>query len=173
MKVGEIVRFEHKRWRVLSHSTDFRTCTLINFNLEKIEVPDDLDKGLELKVVANPENWPFVTIPTKITFGRLVSVTQAKMDLTRGETTTVTLSPLVDWMPGDFVTAGGSVFFNPSLGLKAGDVLVATHLNGKTQRISITRAFGSMKTMTARVEKKPEPMTIYKRILMDDVFGKD
>lgn len=172
MKLGEVVRFQKKRWRVHSHSQEFHTCVLASFDGEKVEVADDLDQGLELKVLYNPSDWPFVSIPVKQTFGRIMKVTRARLDLSgEGTSETLTLEPMVDWIPGDFVRGGGSIFFNPKLGLKSGEVLVAVHQNGKTQRLPITRGFGSIKTRAKRVAEPEKPSNNYQRILQDDVFG--
>lgn len=171
MKTGDVVRYQNCRWRVQTHSQELRLCTLVNFNGDKTEVPDDLDQGLELKVLYNPETWPFVSIPVKSTFGRITGVSRSR--LIQGETETVHLEPLIDWLPGDFLKAGGSIHFNPRLQLKHGEVLVALHESGKLQRIAITKSFGTMKTKVKRAEKPEPPADNYKRILVDDVFGED
>lgn len=174
MKVGDVVRYEKTRWRVMTHSAEMRTCILLNFQGVKVEVPDDLDSGLELKVLYNPEDWPFAAIPVKTSFGRVVSVTRSKInDVETASSETVTLEPMVEWIPGDFFKAGGSIFFNPRLQLKPGEILQAVHQNGKSQRITITRGFATMKTRTKRTEKPAAPLNNYQRILRDDVFGKD
>lgn len=164
-KIGDIVLYRDARWKVSSHSTSFRTCQLVQFSGEKLEVADD-DPALE--VLFHPAtSWPFVAGPVHARSGPLVSVK-------RGE---IGLAPLVDWVPSDFLRPGGSVFFNPSLRLRNGEILVGIHANGARSRITITKAFGTVRTRQHRKANPPKlsgPRSSFDRLMNDDdIFNED
>jgi len=163
LKIGDIVLYREARWKVVSQSPSFRTCVLARFDGTKDEVADDLDvTGEELKVLFNPaDTWPFVACHVHAKAGPLVDVQRGPMSL----------SPLVDWVPSDFLRPGGSVFFNPTLRLRQGEVLVGVHQNGTRSRISITKAFGTVtrrKQRAANPEKTRGPRSSFERLLDDD-----
>lgn len=168
MKIGDVVFHRDARWKVLSHSTSFRTCVLMRFNGEKIEVPDDLDKTQELKVLFNPADaWPFVAVSGRPKSGPLVSVLR----------NAAALAPLTDWVPSDFVRPGGAVFFNPELRLRQGEVLVGVHQDGARIRIAITGAFGTVRNRLRRRDnpvKVKGPRTSHEQLLSgEDIFDED
>lgn len=172
MKVGDVVRYDHQCWRVASHAREFRTCILCNFDGLKVEIPDDLS-SVELRVLYNPITWPFVSLPVR-PYGRLMSISRSTISaLGDGSSITTVLTPMEEWIPSDFLKSGGSVFFNPRLKLRPGEILVATYENQKTQRIAIPRNFVPMSARKKKAEKKAAPLDNYQRILGDDVFGED
>lgn len=168
MKVGDIVLYQERRWKVESHSTSFRTCQLSQFAGEKTEVPDDLDANAELlKVLYNPaDSWPFVAGPVHVRAGPLVSVSRGA----------ASLAPLVDWVPSDFLRPGGSIFFNPALRLRHGEILVGVHKDNTRSRISVTKSFGTVQRRKQRASNPPKvkgPRSTFDRLMDDDIFGED
>lgn len=170
MKVGDIVLYQESRWKVSSHSRSFRTCQLVAFDGRKVEVPDDLDltPEPELKVLFNPpEQWPFTASPVhSFSSGPIV-------DIVRGP---ASLLPLVDWVPSDFLRPGGSIFFNPALKLRLGEILVSVHRDGTRNRITITRTFGTIRSRRHRVNNPPKvkgPKTNLDRLLESDILDED
>lgn len=164
-KIGDIVLYQEARWKVANHSTSFRTCQLIRFDGEKTEIPDDEQS---LTVLFNPaESWPFVAGPVHARSGPVVSVQ-------RGQ---ASLAPLVDWVPSDFLRPGGSIFFNPALRLRHGEILVGIHQDGTRSRISITKTFGTIKRrqhLKAHPPKVPSPRSSFDRLMNDDdIFNED
>jgi hypothetical protein len=167
MKIGDVVLYENRRWKIVSHNRDFRTSVIADFDGNKIEVPDDLDQGELLSVLFNPsESWPFTSVPVKAKAGPLRRVT-------RGD---LALRPMADWIPSDFLRPGGAIFFNPVLRLRTGEILVATHQDGTLSRITITKGFGTVRRKVARAEKKnapkPQQMSVYDRLMAGDIFDR-
>jgi hypothetical protein len=149
MKVGDIVLYNEARWKVISHSTSFRTCQLADFVGTKLEVPDDLETGENprLHVLYNPaEQWPFVVCSAS-RGGPLRGVTRGG----------VGLSPMEDWIPSDFLRPNGAIFFNPKLRLRVGEILTAVHLEGLRTRLTVTKTFG---TITRRKGRAREPARV-------------
>jgi hypothetical protein len=163
MNVGDIVLYQGARWKVVSHEPSFRTCQLVQFNGTKVEVPDDED----LKVLFNPaKSWPFVAGPVHARSGPLIGVLRGALSL----------GPLVDWVPSDFLRPGGSIFFNPELRLRQGEILVGLHKDGTRSRISITKAFGTVRLRKHRVAnplKAKGPKSSFDRLMSDDLFNED
>ena len=120
---------------------DLRLVTLMNFQGAKLEVPDD---STEMVVVGTPRSWPFISIAVKPAAGPIVRVVRNEQDLV----------PLEDWMVSDPSRAGGSIFFNPKLALKIGEVLAAVHKSGVSSRIQVSTNFASLKTRKARNQKE-------------------
>lgn len=125
---------------------------------ELIEVAED-DPGI--RVVAYPRlSWPFEVSPTRVSFGPVREI------LRTNRTGGAVLRRLQDWVPSNFQRSGGPIFFNPSLRLRTGEVLVLQDSKGRLSRMTITPTFGSLAKREARREKgKPQPVTVYDRIL--------
>lgn len=168
MKIGDVVQYDGSRWKVLSHSRELRLFTLMNLEGSKVEVPDDSDKGEKpaIAVLYNPaDSWPFAIAKMSPRSGPIVEIKRGAR----------VMSPLVDWVPSDFIRPGGALFFSPYLRLKTGEILVVVHKNGHLSRITITKAFGTVhrkKARAARPEVKPLPSS-YDRILDGNMFGDD
>ncbi len=164
VKIGDIVLYQEARWKVASHSPTFRTCQLVRFDGTKVEVADD---EKDLRVLFNPaQDWPFVAGPVHSRAGPLVSVSRGAMSL----------GPLVDWVPSDFLRPGGSIFFNPELRLRQGEILVGIHRDGTRSRISITQAFGTVQRRKHRVAnplKVKPPRSSFDRLMDDDLLNED
>jgi hypothetical protein len=136
LRVGEIVEYADHTWRVFKADRQVRTVTLIRGDSTQEEVEDDT---AEVKVVCNPALvWPFTTAPIRSErAGRIVK-------LTRASNPPQVLSLYVDWAPSSHDRSGGSVFFNPKLRLRIGEVISAEHQDGSLSRITITKTFGTM-----------------------------
>ena len=173
MQVGDIIELPDSvpdnRFRVLQHERMTRTYKVIQWGTNVLsEIADDLDTTDErCKVLYNPANeWPFVATkvrPTRI--GPVVTVLRSSENRL--------LAPMDDWAPTDQLKAGGALFFNPALQLRQGEILVAQHRDGTKTRITITRAFGSVKLRRRRAElaRQPKvPQTAFDRILQEDSF---
>jgi hypothetical protein len=166
MKVGDIVLYQETRWKVVGHSTSFRTVQLVAFDGRKNEIPDDLDQSPELRVLYHPPTqWPFA-VCSATRGGPLRS-------MARGN---VGLSPMEDWVPSDFLRANGAVFFNPSLRLRHGEVLVGVHQDGTRSRIAVTKSFGTVqrRTKLARDPAKVRgPLSSIDRLLNSSLLDED
>lgn len=161
MKIGDLVEYEGKRWKVTKHHRSTRMCTLVAWDRSTQEVPDDRD---ELVLCHPPTDWPFVPLTVRPNCGPLVRVARQGEDL----------EPFVDWMPSALVRSGGSIFFNPDLALRPSEVLVAVLQDGHTLRVNVTRAFGTVQRRRVRANPKPlRRRSAFERILDDDLFGDD
>ena len=100
--IGDLAQYDKRRWRVKSYDRQVRVCQLVSWEGETVEVADNAE-GFEL--IARPQvQWPFVAAPHKRVGGPLLRVTRNGRELT----------PLVDWVPSSFGSAGGSIFFSPT-----------------------------------------------------------
>jgi len=167
MEPGDIVSYEGERWKVLSRDREFRICVLSNWEGRQVEVADDLDKrpGSGLVLVHQPSTWPFLTVKGTTKGGRIVGVHRMGLKL----------EPLEDWVPSGILSTGGSLFFNPALGLRLGEVMTVMYERGSASRITVTRSFGTAKHRKRRAEKPWKPRQRASAIdrLMgdDDPFG--
>lgn len=171
MKVGDIVHYQDRSWKVSSCNRDYGTCVLVSFR-----TPEGSDSGVTcIEVAATTEvehlfdttKWPFAVIPTKpFKSGRIIEVRR------RG----VVLCPMVDWVPSDLFRAGGALFFNPVLGISTGELLVAQHERGLMTRVPITRAFGTGRQRQHRKANPWKPkalVTVYDRLMGRSPFDDD
>jgi hypothetical protein len=170
MKVGDLVRYLDGFWLVTRYDPKrTRTASLLNREGVALEVAHD-DEAVV--VVANPsEDWPFISAPVKPSMGPVASLSRSTayaddvFELYR------------DWMPSEPTRAGGSIFFNPSLGLKSGDYVLARHVNGKCSGIVIPRNFSTVRqkqaSVAAKVKPKEADKTAYTRLMGEDPFGDD
>lgn len=166
MKVGNLVRYEDQAWRVYRADAQVRTVTLLHWSGQTLEVEDD-NPGL--KVIADVSVWPFVAAPRKAEkAGRLTRLIRT----TEGRT--VDLEPNVDWVPSDPFRSGGSIFLNPKLRLRIGEILVAHHTSDSNKitmsRVPITRGFGSVSQRQKRsgMDRPREPRTWMDHLIDDD-----
>lgn len=164
MNIGDVVLYQESRWKVIAFVPGLRVYTLANAQ-GKVEAPDDAEALEDLKVLFNPgQDWPFVTVPVLSKGGPIVKIL-------RGETE---LEFMVDWVPSDFVRAGGSIFFSPGLHLRQGEVLSGIHQLGDVRsRIAILPSFGSAKTRKRRAQKPQKvaaPKTTLDRLMDTSPF---
>jgi hypothetical protein len=167
MEPGDVVSYDGERWKVLSRDREFRICVLSNWEGRQVEVADDLDKrsGSGLALIHQPSAWPFVAVKGTVKGGRILNVYRGGR----------LLRPLEDWVPTSIFGTGGSLFFNPALGLRLGEVLTVERERGSVSRISITRSFGTAGHKKRRAEKPWKPRqraTAIDRLMgEDDPFG--
>lgn len=127
-------------------------------------IPDNLDKikPNACQIIANPPNdWPNATLAQRPKFGRLVGISRPSLDGATNE-----LRRFYDWVVANPLQPGGSVFFNPFLGLRHGDQLLAVYERGKS-RIEIPRDFLSTAQKIARAsapEAEPRRISVYDRL---------
>lgn len=159
MQVGNIVECEGHRWRVYREDKHVRTMTLLRWDGATEEVAADDPR---VKVVLDPSRWPFVAAKVNLRAGPF-----AELILTR-KGKSQSLRPYFDWVPSDQSRPGGSIFVNPRLRLKLGEVLVAVHSSGTRVRIAITQEFGTMTSRKRRHSAVPE-----RRDLVDYLDGED
>lgn len=159
MRVDDIVKYQDTYWLV-GRTAEGLSLT----SWDGVCVPGRGLTDREVEVVGNYLNWPFIAAPRRrhVEDGHVVQVSRTR----RGRTTV--LVPLRHWVPSHWLRAGGSVFFNPALRLGIGEVLVALHSSGRLSRLTVTRAFGSVKLRKARIAPKPVPPTRADRLLNDD-----
>jgi len=160
--IGDLVEVQSKSWQVYKKDSRVRTLTLLHADGTKLEVADD---DPEVIFVASPiKNWPFVALPRKPEkSGPIVSIQRT----VRGRV--LELKANSGWSLSDPGRAGGSVFLNPDLKLKVGDILVAKYHDGSLSRVPITKTFGTMAQKRQRlVEKGQEADSSLYGILLDD-----
>ncbi len=157
MNVGDLVEYKEVRYVVARLETVARVVQLRNFAQQKIEVADD-DK--EVRVIAQPSTWPFAVAPMRPT-----DRTIEKIFMTRAGVTSE-LTPLIEWVPSDRNRPGGPIFFNPNLGIKVGDTLIAQHATGVRSRIPVTLEYGSAKTRQVRSTPTPS-LSVYDRLITE------
>lgn len=173
LQVGHIVECRGLRWQVSILERQTRTAQLLRAEA-KLEVPDDSDTvaypefgGLVSSLFHPATSWPFVALKIKPKSGPIV-----KIVLPRGARVRE-LGVLIDWVPTDFLKPGGSVFFNPELSLRRGEVLVATHQSGTLTRIQIGSQFGTIASRLEAVAKPKgptEPLSALQRLTGNDPF---
>lgn len=136
--LGSVVRLvDGSLWRVLSLVRLTKTCRIANFS-EKREVAQE-----DVQVVSNPpSDWPYAN-PSYVATNKSPII-----QVFRGNKL---LTPLEEWVPSDF-NRQGSVFFNPNLKLRKGEVLTAVCANKRNLRLVITPSFG---TVSCRIKKTP------------------
>jgi len=165
MDIGDIVSYQGTRWIVLSRDRDYQTCALSSWDGRRIDIPDrpgsEAPPGVE--VVHRPREWPFVALPTRPKSGRVTEVYRDGL----------LLEPLGDWVPSSMFGAGGSIFFDPLLRLRPGEVLILVHERGPRSRVIINRSFGTAgykKQRAAEPWKPPRPKTAFDRLMGKDPF---
>lgn len=158
MTLGALVEYGGHRWRVYKIDRNVRTVTLIRWAGAVEEVADD---DPAVRIVAELSEWPVVTARVRPNAGPLV-----KLSTTRGGRLRP-LEPLVDWVPSDMSRAGGSIFMNPALKLRPGEILIAEYEKGSCVRVVITNRYGTMEA------RKRQRAAVEKRGLMELLDGED
>jgi hypothetical protein len=163
VRLGDLVESSGIFWLVVRYDPKrTKTATLLSDTGTRVDLPFNA----QVRVIANPgEDWPFVASPVKPTWGpiqRLV-VPHQERELRLYE----------DWIPSEPERAGGSLFFNPKAGLQGGDLLLATHKNGKASSIVIQAGFGTVKQKQAKMASKPKPVRNMFTVILDDELDGD
>lgn len=157
--LGDLVEYDQSRWVVAYRNNLAKTVTL-----SQGERSTDFEVACDdpaLTYIDTPKNWPFITGKTRPGYGHLVSIERS------GEV----LRPLIDWVPSNFKRPGGPVFFNPSIRLRVGEVLVAIHANGTRVRMSVTSNFKTVADKTRKAAEVKKPPTVYDHLVSDsDIF---
>jgi len=73
---------------------------------------------------------------------------------------------MVEWVPSDILRSGGSIFVNPALRLRTGEVLSAVYADGSLGRVNVKTTFGTVQHRVARQQQQEiEPRSIYERLM--------
>jgi len=160
MELGDLIDYEDRRWFIRKVSDATNSATAVSASGELAVIPFEAPH----QVVAATRAWPFV-VAKKSPF---ILVIERHHLRRRSED----LQPLVDWVQPEPGQTNGSVFFNPGLRLKFGDVLIAKLRGGGTVRITIPRNFGTMAQRLAKAPKKvvKEDRTAFDRLLEEDDY---
>lgn len=163
MEVGDLLELDGLRWLVVSFDNSTKLSLSVTIQGTRREIPDDQEG---MVIVANPSKaWNLLIAPIKAGAGPFAKLVIPGF-MGRPERV---LTPWVDWIQGDPTREGGSIFVHPSISLRNGDVLVATHRSGSLLRIQIPRTFGTIAQRKARLAKPPpEPVNRFTHILDDD-----
>jgi hypothetical protein len=166
MRVGDLVQLPSGVMGVVRRlDTQIRTALIqVDMTSKLEEVADDLDQVDErCAVVCTPsETWPYLKVPDRARLGPFLKPAIGRRDGLHE------LELFKDWVPtgiGKTVT----LFLNPALGVRYGDVLTAIHQKGRA-RIDVPAGFGTVAQRVARPtqSKVPEKSTAYDHLLGDD-----
>lgn len=129
------------------------------------EVADDLDEteAPKCRVICNPSiSWPFLRVPDRPRLGHFVRPMLPRTSGVRE------LKLFHEWVATG-VGSTVSIFLDPVLGVKYGDMLLAVYEKG-TGRIMVPPTFGTVASKMARTQVKEErkPVTAYDRLMEDD-----
>ncbi len=157
LKPGDLVDMDG-RWLVRQVLKRARVVRLLGIGPDGVlpsdlEIPADSDDTGKCQVVANViDSWPMIAAPTRRSAGPF-RILHRPLGMTRQ----TPLLVLVDWVPADPLREGGPLFFNPSLKLRPGEVLAATHKNGAVSRINVPLSFGTIEKRVAVADAKRAP----------------
>jgi hypothetical protein len=172
MRMGDLIEWSGKRWLVRKLERETKTAIIVDADRVSDVIPNDLEKAKpeECKVICNPsDQWPYVAVAQKPKSGALRVI--ARPDMT--STTATVLRLFYDWVMADTSQPGGAIFFNPDLGLRHGDVLLATYQKGAL-RITIPREFLSTQERIARATSPREvPRRSFYDRLKQNVYDDD
>jgi hypothetical protein len=157
VNIGDLIEYRGSLWIAERHNRETRTRQLVR-QLEQVWVPDDLDKTdpEECKVRCNiPDSWPFVPVKGNKGWALKIHVPTRKLDLKWG-----------DWVQRTPTT----VFLNPELRLRQGEVLVVTCAYGSPTKVNIRPTYGTVKERQAKAAPPPPPIEVsfYDRLMSDD-----
>jgi hypothetical protein len=173
MKIGDLVLFSDDKWLVRNYDKMTRTVVLCNQTGDKRELPVDMDVHTpdQIQVLCNPGlQWHVLAVKVKPNAGPFIRAeAPAKVP---GASLTFRPRPLAnweDWIPSDPFREGGSVFINPSFGLRTGDLVLFTHRNGSQSRMIVPGNFGTVASArTAKIPIKKPEVNRFTHILDDD-----
>lgn len=168
MRAGDLLEMKHDntRWIVRRVLPKARIVQVLGADGSERELASNAEEVGDVVVLVNvPESWPMVAAPMKRNGGRVKEIrrprTVLKFDV---------LVPFVDWVASDPLREGGPIFFNPSLNVRPGEVMVAEHVRGTLSRITIPAKFGTVNQRVAVQDAKrapPRPRDAFD-VLLDD-----
>jgi len=165
VRIGNIVEYQDKRWLVTGQKPG-RLCVLRTWEGTEVEVPEQFDKDATsgLKIVGASQTWPFLTAPMRGKEGPVTQVTIMRDGRQR------VLQPLTDWVPASLHQPGGALYFNPSLHLQRGEILVASRKSGKMDRLVVNAGFLTLRQRQRRATMATQTPTrsVYDHLLDDD-----
>jgi hypothetical protein len=175
VEVGDLVSYEpsgafRQRWVVTSYERIAKVVTLIGQDGAKIEIPVEANvtDPTNPQVICHPPKvWQLLTAPVRSAAGPFVKMVIPAI-LRRPE---IVLEQWVDWIQSDIFREGGSFFVNPDLRLRQGVLILATHKNGHSVRITVPSTLGtsaSRKAAKTATIKPKEEFNRFNRILRDD-----
>jgi hypothetical protein len=176
VRIGDLIEWAGKRWVIIRMERPTRSAIVADNESNHDAIPDNLDKiePGECRVIANIEDWPYCSVAARPRFRRLISVVRPDA---QGDGS-VALVSFKDWLVSDPGQAGGAIFFNPNLGLRHGDRLVANYQAG-TARLQIPREFLSTSQKRARAEAEvqnqiePQRRSLYERLRTNEFADPD
>lgn len=162
VNVGTLVQYADRRWVICRSNELSKTITMRSWEGDTHTCADN---DTDVVVICHPStDWPFIAGPTRPKAGPVKALHVTRM------TKRLELEPLIDWMPSEFLRPGGSIFFNPSVGLRVGEIVVATHEDGSGSRINVGHTFATVAQRVLRATTpKKEPKTAYDRLLGDEL----
>lgn len=158
MKINDLVQYQEKRW-IVRHLGELEA-TLQDGEGKNLSIALDVP---DLLVIANPpEDWPYLMVRDHPKGRFIASITRT---VNRARTW---LTKYVDWVPSDPARPGGAVFFNPDLDLKPAETLIINWAAAHATGITVPIHFGTVAQKVAQVvAEKPQPATVYDRLLED------
>lgn len=158
MKTGDLIELDGKRYVVGQYRRDVKSYMIYDAAGLGREVADDIPHNV---IAHPPTTWPFVVAKEHPKHG---AVTRINIPSRSQE-----LTPLEDWVASTPGRAGGSIFLNPSLGLRYGDTVNITLRSGKACRVTIHRGFATVPQRIAQAAAKPkEPKNVFDHLLDGD-----
>jgi hypothetical protein len=167
MNIGDLVLYKERRHLVRSYDKVTRTVVIVAQDGSTCELPAELDvhQPHSVSVLANPgKQWKVLTSKVKLGAGPFVKAT-VPQPLLRGDRV---LEPWVDWIASDPFREGGSIFISPQVGLRLGDMVILTHRNGTTARVSVTSKFSTVTQLRRSKEPPKKVETNRFTSLLDD-----
>lgn len=170
MKAGDLIEMTDGCWRVLRMVRETRLAVLMNSEGKKKEIPDDLDETdpNECRFIANPAvSWLALAAPIRKNAGPVVQLLVPRL---YGDPRV--LSQGTEWVASDPTREGGSIFLNPSVGLRPGDVVLVEHKKGTRSRVTLTKSLGTVAQKQARLTPKVEEQSsVYEELTIFDDDG--
>lgn len=171
MKRGDVVTFQGRPWLVQVYDPRrLQTALLVASDGATLEVPFNADQlDASFVVLFNPSlDWPFLTVPEKPRWGAIQAVSRIE------GRQLLPLAATTEYYLAEPLRCGGSLFLNPSLGLKPGDTLQVQYGTlTRTVNVVVPSSFGTVqqRKAAASTSSVPKgPRTIYDRLLADDGF---
>lgn len=164
MQLGDLLSWRDETWLAVAVDQQRRLISLRNVQGTIVGVPLNLERtrARECKVIGNPaRDWPcIIRKPISRGAGKLIEVVRCGNHL----------EPLQDWVLDDMDRlGGGTIFFNPAVGLTTGETLITRFESGRSTRIVIPANFSTTAERVAKMAAEArEPRTVYDRLLADD-----
>jgi hypothetical protein len=170
VRLGDLIAWGGRLWIVRKLENGTRTA-IIHDGRTSETIPNDAEvqQPEACQVIANPpDDWPFVAIKQRPELGRLLRITQPSL---MGDEATLTV--FHDWAVVDLLQPT-AVFFNPALGLRHGNYLLACYEKG-TCRLQIPREFLSTQGRKARskASEAAPRLTNYERLRLNPFADAD